>query len=126
MKLTDKRFWIWTVVATILLAVFPLFFYGERPLSALLVLASCVIAVSVGLWRTVRQRPGLAWLYVWLMSVGFYIADVILIDQYRLIKMELYPLITGQIYLLPMFLGWSGIICLICGIIMSKVKSCRI
>ena len=59
---------------------------------------------------------------VFCASSGAYLIDIILIDNFRLVKMESYPLIVGQMYLFPICsLAW-GLICLLGGIIMSKTN----
>lgn len=120
MRLTDKRFGIWEIVTTFLLSALPLTLYGENVTVTILVFVSYAIAVASGLVFSKETRTVLAWILIFVASVSAYIIDLFLIGSFRLIKMELYPLIVGQIYVFPMYILTSGTICIIGGIIMSK------
>ena len=120
MRLTDKRFWIWEIVTTFLLSALPLTLYGENVTVTILVFVSYAIAVASGLVVSKETRTVLAWIQIFVASVSAYIINLFLIGSFRLIKMELYPLIVGQIYVFPIYILTSGTICIISGIIMSK------
>ena len=120
MRLTDKRFGIWEIVTTFLLSALPLTLYGENVTVTILGFVSYAIAVASGLVFSKETRTVLAWILIFVASVSAYIIDLFLIGSFRLIKMELYPLIVGQIYVFPMYILTSGTICIIGGIIMSK------
>ena len=120
MRLTDKRFWIWEIVTTFLLSALPLALYGENVTVTILVFVSYAVAAAIGLVFSKETRTVLAWILIFVASVSAYIIDLFLIGSFRLIKMELYPLIVGQIYVFPIYILTSGTICIIGGIIMSK------
>ena len=120
MTLTDKRLSIWEIVTTFLLSALPLTLYGENVTVTILVFVSYAVAAASGLVFSKETRTVLAWILIFVASVSAYIIDLFLIGSFRLIKMELYPLIVGQIYVFPMYILTSGTICIIGGIIMSK------
>ena len=122
MKLTDKRFWMWEVTVTLLLSAMPLIMYGENFIGIMLIILSYAIACAICLLFTSRCSIIFTWFMVFCASSGAYLIDIILIDNFRLVKMESYPLIVGQMYLFPICsLAW-GLICLLGGIIMSKTN----
>lgn len=120
MRLTDWHFWIWEIVTTFLLSALPLTLYGENVTVIILIFVSYAVAGASGLVFSKEARTVLAWILIFVASVSAYIIDLFLIGSFRLIKMELYPLIVGQIYVFPMYILTSGTICTISGIIMSK------
>lgn len=122
MKLTDKRFWIWEIAITFFLSALPLMFYGENIATIMLIITSYAIASAIGLLVSSPVKTGLMWLLIFGTSVGAYIIDIALIIAFRLIKMETYPLVIGQFYLLPIYILLSGIMSALGGFIM---RHCR-
>ncbi len=122
MKLTDKRFWRWEITTTLLLSAIPCFFYGECVGVIILIVLSYAIASAVGLMLSSRIGTGFTWLLIFGTSLTAYFIDLILIDTFRLIRMESYPLIIGQIYLLPIFILCIVFICVAGGAIMRKAN----
>lgn len=123
MKLTDKRFWIWEIAITFFLSALPLMFYGENITTIMLIIISYAIASAIGLLVSYQTKTGLIWLIIFGTSVGAYIIDIALIIDFRLIKMETYPLVMGQLYFLPIYIIVSGIICALGRLIMRNCGS---
>ena len=121
MKLTNKYFLIWEFVVTLLLAAMPLMFYGENVTVILLIIVSYVITSAIGCMLLVKVKPIVTWIVTFVVSIFAYIIDITVIDIFRLIKMESYPLIIGQVYLLPIYILFSGLICAGGGVVMNKI-----
>ena len=115
MKLTDKRFWIWEIALTLSLSALPLMLYGDNIGIVTLIIVSYAMFSS-------KTRCVLTWFLMFVISVGAYIIDIILIAAFRLIEMEPYPLIMGQICFLPIYLFVNGLVCIVGGIIMRLTK----
>lgn len=96
MKLTDKRFWIGEIAITFFLSALPLMFYGENIATIMLIITSYTIASAIGLLVSSQTKTGLIWHIIFGTSVGAYIIDIALIIAFRLIKMEIYPLVMGD------------------------------
>lgn len=118
MKLTDL---IWEFVVTLLLAAMPLMFYGENMAVILLIIVSYAITSAFGCLLLVKIKPIVIWVVTFVVSIFAYIIDIAVIDIFRLIKMESYPLIIGQVYLLPIYILFSGLICTVGGVVMNKI-----
>lgn len=125
MKLTDKRFWIWEIAITFFLSALPLMFYGENIATIMLIITSYAIASAIGLLVSSQTKTGLMWLIIFGTSVGAYIIDITLIIAFRLIKMETYPLVIGQLYFLPIYILICGIMCALGGFIMRNCRNSR-
>ena len=125
MKLTDKRFWIREFSITFFLTALPLMFYGENITVIMLIVVSYAFATAFGLLVSSPIKIGLLWLLVFGTSVGAYIIDIALIIAFRLIKMETYPLVIGQLYFLPIYILISGIMCALGGFIMRNCRNSR-
>lgn len=119
MKPTDKRFWIWVIAVTMLLSAMPMIMYGENIIGIILIILSYFIASAICLRMASVNNKVFTWFMLFCASCGAYIIDIILIDSFRLVKMESYPLIVGQIYLFPICALTQGLICLFGGIIMN-------
>ena len=122
MKLTDKRFWIWEIALTLSLSALPLMLYGDNIGIVTLIIVSYAIAGAIGLMFSSKTRCVLTGFLMFVISVGAYIIDIILIAAFRLIEMEPYPLIMGQICFLPIYLFVNGLVCIVGGIIMRLTK----
>lgn len=121
MKPTDKYFLIWEFVVTLLLAAMPLMFYGENMTVILLIIVSYAITSAIGCLLLVKVKPIVIWVVTFVVSIFAYIIDIAVIDIFRLIKMESYPLIIGQVYLLPIYILFSCLICTVGGVVMNKI-----
>lgn len=121
MKSTDKYFLIWEFVVTLLLAAMPLMFYGENMTVILLIIVSYAITSAIGCLLLVKVKPIVTWVVTFVVSIFAYIIDIIVIDIFRLIKMESYPLIIRQLCPLPIYVLFSGLICAVGGIVMNKI-----
>lgn len=121
MNLTDKYFLIWEFVVTLLLAAMPLMFYGENMSVILLIIVSYAITNAIGCLLLVKVKPIVIWVVTFVVSIFAYIIDIAVIDIFRLIKMESYPLIIGQVYLLPIYILFSGLICTVGGLVMNRI-----
>ena len=113
MKLTDKRFWIWEIALTLSLSALPLMLYGDNIGIVTLIIVSYAIAGVIGLMFSSKTRCVLTWFLMFVISVGAYIIDIILIAAFSLIEMEPYPLIMGQICFLPIYLFVNGLVCIV-------------
>lgn len=125
MKPTDKLFWIWEFVITFFLSALPLMFYGENITVIMLIMVSYAIATAIGLLVSFPIKIGLMWLLIFGTSVGAYIIDIALIIAFRLIKIETYPLVMGQLYFLPIYILVSGIMCALGGLIMQNCRNSK-
>ena len=120
MKLTDKQFWIWETILTLALSILPWRMYGEIIFVILLIVISYAIVGAIGLRFSSKISLVATWILIFCATNGVYIIDLITIDTLRLIKMESYPLIVGQIYLFPICFLANTIIC-----ITGYIVSCR-
>lgn len=120
MKLTDKRFWIYEIATALCLSAFSLLFYSDSIFCILLILLSNALAVAIGLLWTKNIGVLYTWLLIWGAAVGAYLVDITLMVNFNMTIHEPYPLIVVQIYLLPSFILYSGILCFAAWIIMSK------
>ena len=96
MKLTDERFWIWEIALTLSLSALPLMLYGDNIGIVTLIIVSYAIAGAIGLMFSSKTRCVLTWFLMFVISVGAYIIDIILIAAFSLIEMEPYPLSWGR------------------------------
>ncbi len=119
MILTDKQFWVWETILTLAFSILPLIMYGENISVTLLIVISYAIVAAIGLKFSSKISLVALWILIFCASNGVYIIDLITIDTLRLIKMESYPLIVGQIYLFPICFLANAIICTI-GYIVSR------
>lgn len=101
MKLTDKRFWMWEFAATFFLSALSLMLYGENISVIILIVVLHAIANAICLLVLPPIKTGLMWFMIFAASVGVYIIYVALIVVFKLIGMETYPLVIGQLYFLP-------------------------
>lgn len=122
MKLTDKRFWIWEIALTLVLSTMPLIMYGENISVIMLIVVSYAVVAAMGLIYFSKIPVFATWVLIFCAANGAYIIDLIIIDTLRLIKMESYPLIIGQIYLLPICLFANALICIVGGLVFYKVN----
>lgn len=97
MKLTDRRFWIWEFVQTLAFSAMSLIMYGESIIVIMLIVVSYVVVAAMGLISSSKISIFATWILMFCAADGAYIIDFIIIDTLRLIKMESYPLIIGQI-----------------------------
>lgn len=123
MRLTDRRFWLWETVTTVALSAIPLLLYGQSFAAIALIVVSFAIAVAIGLAVPDAIRVPASWFLIFGTSLGAYVIDIFLMAQFRLIRIESFPLIVAQIYIFPVFILVSALICAVGGIIMNK--SCR-
>lgn len=115
MKLTDKQFWIWEIALTLAFSAMPLIMYGESIIVIMLIIVSYAGVAAMGLISSPKIPVFATWILMFCAADGAYIVDLIIIDTLRLIKMESYPLIIGQIYLLPICLLANALICTVGG-----------
>ncbi len=120
MKLTDKRFWIYEIATALCLSAFSLTFYSDSIFCILLILLSNALAVAIGLIWPKNIGVLYTWLGIWGAATGAYLVDVTLMVKFNMTIHEPYPLIVVQIYLLPSFILFSGVLCFAGWIIMSK------
>lgn len=120
MHLKNKVFWIWEIDTALCLSALPLLLYGQNIRVVVLILLSYAIAAAVGLLLTPKIRTLFVWLLIWNGALGAYLIDIALIAHFRLISMEPYPLIIGQLYLFPVYFLVSGLICAAGGCVMHK------
>lgn len=120
MKLTDKQFWIWEIALTLVLSAMPLIMYGENIKTIMLIVASYTLAAAIGLISSSKVSTFATWLLIFCTANGVYIIDLIVIDTLRLIKMESYPLIIGQVYLLPVCVIANMVISIVGGAFLAK------
>ena len=125
MRLDDKLFWIWEFVITFFLSALPLRLYGEDITVIMLIIVSYAIATAIGLLVSFSIKIGLMWLLIFGTSVGAYIIDIALIIAFRLIKMETYPLVVGQLFLLPIYILVSAIMCALGKLIMQNYRNSK-
>ncbi len=123
MRLTDRRFWLWETVITVALSAIPLLLYGQSFAAIALIVVSFAIAVAIGLAVPDAIRVPASWFIIFGTSLGAYVIDIFLMAEFRLIRIESFPLIIAQIYIFPVFILVSALICAVGGIIMNK--SCR-
>lgn len=125
MKLTDRRFWIWEFVLTLAFSAMSLIMYGESIIVIMLIVVSYVVVAAMGLISSSKISIFATWILMFCAADGAYIIDFIIIDTLRLIKMESYPLIIGQIYLLPICLLANALICTVGGLAFRKINKAR-
>ena len=125
MKLTDKQFWIREIVITFFLSALPLMLYGENISVIILIVVSHAIANAICLLVSSPINISLVWFLIFGASVGAYTIYIALIIAFRLIKMETYPLVMGQLYFLPIYILVSGMVCSFGRFIMRKRLSCN-
>ena len=121
MKLTDKQFWIREIVITFFLSALPLMLYGENISVIILIVVSHAIANAICLLVSSPINISLVWFLIFGASVGAYTIYIALIIAFRLIKMETYPLVMGQLYFLPIYILVSGMVCSFGRFIMRKL-----
>lgn len=121
MSRQDKRFWIWGSTLTLALSAMPLIMYGENISVILLIVVSYTFA-AVGLIASSKISVLMTFMLIFGTATGTYIIDLIIIDTLRLVKMESYPLIVGQIYLLPICLIANALICTVGGLVFRKIN----
>ena len=119
MILTDKQFWVWETILALAFSILPLIMYGENISVTLLIVISYAIVAAIGLRFSSKISLVANWILIFCVTNGAYIIDLITIDTLRLIKMESYPLIVGQIYLFPICFLANAIICII-GCLISR------
>lgn len=122
MKMADKRFWIWEIALTLAFSTMPLIMYGESIIVIMLIVVSYAVVAAMGLISSPKISVFATWILIFCAANGVYIIDSIIIDTLRLIKMESYPLIIGQIYLLPICLLANALICIVGGLVFRKVN----
>lgn len=122
MSQQDKRFWIWESSLTLALSAMPLIMYGENISVILLIVVSYTFAAAVGLIASSKISVLMTFMLIFGTATGTYIIDLIIIDTLRLVKMESYPLIVGQIYLLPICLIANALICTVGGLVFRKIN----
>lgn len=125
MKLTDRRFWIWEFVLTLAFSAMSLIMYGESIIVIMLIVVSYVVVAAMGLISSSKISIFATWILMFCAADGAYIIDFIIIDTLRLIKMESYPLIIGQIYLLPICLLANALICIAGGLAFHRINKAR-
>jgi hypothetical protein len=125
MKMTDKRFWIWEIALTLAFSTMPLIMYGESIIVIMLIVVSYAVVVAMGLISSSKIPVFATWILIFCAADGAYIIDLIIIDTLRLIEMESYPLIIGQIYLLPICLLANALICTVGGLAFRKINKAR-
>lgn len=125
MSRQDKRFWIWESTLTLALSAMPLIMYGENISVILLIVVSYTFAAAVGLIASSKISVLMTFMLIFGTAAGTYIIDLIIIDTLRLVKMESYPLIVGQIYLLPICLIANALICTVGGLVFRKINKKR-
>lgn len=117
-----SRFWIWESTLTLALSAMPLIMYGENISVILLIVVSYTFAAAVGLVASSKISVLMTFMLIFGTATGTYIIDLIIIDTLRLVKMESYPLIVGQIYLLPICLIANALICTVGGLVFRKIN----
>ena len=122
MKLTDKRFWIWEIVLTLALSAMPLIMYCENISVIMLIVVSYAVVAAIGAISFSKIPVFATFILIFFAANAAYIIDLIIIDMFRLIKMESYPLIIGQIYLFPICVFANAMICTIGGIIFRNIN----
>ena len=125
MKLTDRRFWIWEFVQTLAFSAMSLIMYVESIIVIMLIVVSYVVVAAMGLISSSKISIFATWILMFCAADGAYIIDFIIIDTLRLIKMESYPLIIGQIYLLPICLLANALICIAGGLAFHRINKAR-
>ena len=98
---------------TFFLSALPLMFYGENITVIMLIVISYAIVSAIGLLISSKMGTTLMWFLIFGASIGAYLIDIGLIAAHRLIKMEPYPLVIGQIYILPIYMITTGMICIL-------------
>lgn len=122
MILTDKRFWIREIALTVALSAMPLTMYGENIRVIMLIVASYAVVAGISVISVAKLSVFATWALIFCAANGAYIIDLIIIDSLRLIRMESYPLIVGQLYLFPVCLLANALVCIIGGIIYRKIN----
>lgn len=119
---TDKRFWIREIALTVALSAMPLTMYGENIRVIMLIVASYAVVAGISVISGSKLSVFATWALIFCAANGAYIIDLIIIDSMRLIRMESYPLIIGQLYLFPICLLANALVCVVRGIIYSKIN----
>ena len=87
----------------------------------MLIVVSYALVAAIGLISSLKILTFATWLLIFGTANGVYIIDLIIIDTLRLIKMESYPLIIGQIYLFPICFIANALICIVGGLVFRKI-----
>lgn len=122
MKPTAKRFWIWEIALTLALSAMPLIMYGENIIVIMLIVVSYALVAAIERISFSKIPVFATFILIFFAANAAYIIDLIIIDTFRLIKMESYPLIVGQIYLFPICLLANAMICTIGGIVFRNIN----
>lgn len=118
--LSNKRFWIFECVATVLLSLNTILWLG-RNIGAILLIALTFFISNMIAWIISDKRVGPLCFLSWLFGGGAYALDIVLIDWFKMSTHESYPLIMGSMLLAPLFAAINGVICLSVWIIVAKI-----
>lgn len=118
--LSNKRFWIFECVATVLLSLNTILWLG-RNIEAILLIALTFFISNTIAWIVSNKRMGSLCFLSWLFGGGAYALDIVLIDWFKMSTHESYPLIIGSMLLAPLFAAINGVICLSVWIIAAKI-----
>lgn len=115
---TDKRFWKYILPTVIFLSIYPITILGCRLSVIGPVVVTFAIAGMCSWWVSDEDRdaPSHLWLMTWLGALCGYIIDVVILSAVWELK-----LLVMQLYLYPIWIAYSGLICFAGYFIRTKI-----